>query len=317
MHTGSADMEAARVSIGMAFDLLDENSDGRLSRLEVLKGLKTKPRVRELLQMGAFTDPAEFDAVYKAIDTDGSNNVDRREFESYFMRRLAGGAGGAYPPQSPAGYQQQQYPPHSYGYPPPGYPQQPPYPYGAGPSGAGYRGGPQGETQKERELKMAAGAALKFAQAGRDNASRRDAADAQARIADAAAATGLGNAAALNYPHLYGGSELLSGSSSVALLNAEASDLAAYDEVARSLEMSQRRRIGLQQDLETLQREMRQVEADIVAKSANAERLRQSLTRNRQAHTTVVSQIDSRLKQLDREQLLASRPHLRTADRPS
>ena len=101
------------------------------------------------------------------------------------------------------------------------------------------------------------------------------------------------------------------------MLNAEASDLAAYDEVARSLEMSQRRRIGLQQDLETLQREMRQVEADIVAKSANAERLRQSLTRNRQAHTTVVSQIDSRLKQLDREQLLASRPHLRTADRPS
>ena len=86
-------MEAARVSIGMAFDLLDENSDGRLSRLEVLKGLKTKPRVRELLQMGAFTDPAEFDAVYKAIDADGSNNVDRREFESYFMRRLAGGAG--------------------------------------------------------------------------------------------------------------------------------------------------------------------------------------------------------------------------------
>ena len=68
---------------------------------------------------------------------------------------------------------------------------------------------------------------------------------------------------------MYGGSELLSGSSSVALLNAEASDLAAYDEVARSLEMSQRRRIGLQQDLETLQREMRQVEADIVEKSAN------------------------------------------------
>ena len=57
-----------------AFDLLDENGSGALSRMEVLRGLKSKPKVRELLQMGPFTNQAEFDAVYKTIDADGRDS---------------------------------------------------------------------------------------------------------------------------------------------------------------------------------------------------------------------------------------------------
>ena len=75
--------------------------------------------------------------------------------------------------------------------------------------------------------------------------------------------------------------------------------------------MAQRRKLGLQRDLETLQAEMRLVEADIVEKGAGAERLRKQLTKHRESHGTLVTQIDARLKQIDRDAMLAARPHLK------
>ena len=38
-------------------------------------------------------------------------------------------------------------------------------------------------------------------------------------------------------------------------------------------------------------------------------------TKHRSSHEMVVSQMDARLKQIDRDAMIASRPHLRTAER--
>ena len=85
--------------------------------------------------------------------------------------------------------------------------------------------------------------------------------------------------------------------------------------IRRGLELAQRRRAGLQHDLAALQREMRAVEADIAQKHAAQEALRRTLAKHRSSHETVVGHLDARLKQIDREAMLATRPHLRTADR--
>ena len=92
-------------------------------------------------------------------------------------------------------------------------------------------------------------------------------------------------------------------------------DLAAYDELARCLETSQRRKLGLQADIEALQAELRLVEADIVDKAAAAERLRKTLQAHRESHGAVVGHLEDRLQTIDRDAYLAGRPHLRTADR--
>ena len=236
------DLETMRAAIGTAFDLLDEDGDGSLSRLEVLRGLKSKGQVRELLQMGPLTDPSEFDAVYRAIDADGSNTVDRKEFEAYFMRHLAPPAAPAHPPASP------------YGPPPPATAS------GLMPQAA--------EAARELDARRAAGAALRFVEAGKAAAQHRA---VEAALAEAGSRVPGGSSA--SRAALAGSA----GRHSSALFNSEASDLAAYDEVSRSLELSQRRKVGLQQDIEALQREMRAVDADIIEKGALAERLRATL----------------------------------------
>jgi hypothetical protein len=288
----------------MAFDMLDEDGDGKLSRLEVLKGLRAKAQARELLQMGAFTDPAEFDAVYKAIDADGSNSIDRREFESYFLRRHA------------ASY------PHAHAPYPPSYP---PYPHALADAAAAAAAA---ESARERELRLQANAALRFAHVGKEAEQRRavDAAlaDAAAAGAVAAAASPAVAAAAASdavlaasrlsdHPGVLYGVKPASGS--LGLLHSEIADLSAYDEVARGLERAQQRKLGLHADLDALQREMRTVEADILEKHAHAERLRTGLTQHRAQLGSLVTTIDTRLRQIDRDAMLAARPHLRTAER--
>ena len=60
---------------------------------------------------------------------------------------------------------------------------------------------------------------------------------------------------------------------------------------------------------------MRLVEADIVEKGAAAERLRLSLAKHRASHGSLVTTIDARLRQIDRDAMLAARPYLRTSER--
>ena len=64
-NMSSPELEALRIQINLAFDLLDGDGNGALSRFEILRGFKDEPAVREMLQMPAFTNPAEFDAVYR------------------------------------------------------------------------------------------------------------------------------------------------------------------------------------------------------------------------------------------------------------
>ena len=98
--SGDVDAEATRELVNMAFDLLDADGDGTLTRMEVLRGLKSNGEVQNLLKLpdkiGSSRDA--FDAFYKAIDADGSSGISRAEFEAYFMRHLGGGGSRASSP---------------------------------------------------------------------------------------------------------------------------------------------------------------------------------------------------------------------------
>ena len=91
--------------------------------------------------------------------------------------------------------------------------------------------------------------------------------------------------------------------------------MAMYDELARGLETSQRRKVDLQAHIEALQADLRATEADIAAKTAAAERMRVALGQHRTAHGSVLGELESRIRQIDRQMSIAARPHLRTASR--
>lgn len=91
LHMTSNDLklEMTRRVVNLAFDLVDQNGDGTLSRIEVLTGMRRKPILRELLSM-RFASPAAFNTIFSKIDVDGSGTIDRHEWETYFMDRLLG-----------------------------------------------------------------------------------------------------------------------------------------------------------------------------------------------------------------------------------
>jgi Ca2+-binding EF-hand superfamily protein len=244
-----ADRDQLRKLIALAFDLLDEDGDGSLTRIEVLKGMRDKPEVRELLQMGEFTDPAVFDGVYRAIDTDGSNSIDRAEFEAYFLRKLD--------PDDPSN-----------------------------------------ESAREREVRLKAAGAMKFMRAGATGREKRDDAERDEPHGEPAP----------HAPHY----RLASSS---ALSAPESADISRYEEMVNSLEMSQRRKVALQADLASLQRELRTLDAEILEKSSAAERLRSSLHGHRSSHSSIAAQLGEQLNKIDHQRRIAMRPELRTADR--
>ena len=281
---GNVDGEALRISISMAFEALDEDGDGAVSRAELLKGLKSKPRVRDMLRLGPLADPAEFDAIYRAIDQDASNTIDRREFESFFLRQLTPASHGM--PAAGGGVG---------------------YPYTAGPA---FDGGAAAD--RERALALKARAAMQFMQAGAAASHARQATPASG---SAAASAGLS-------PYDNGGWGLPAGSGSVGASglrlstpNQELADVNRFDELTRGLQASQQRKLGLERDLAALQSELRAVEADISLQQASGEQLKAMLLQHQAAHGSAASQIEHRLKVIDREAQLAARPHLRTAER--
>jgi len=82
------DSQATRSNCLTAFDLIDRNGDGVLSRAEVIKAARDNADVRQLLQLpehirqedGSRND---FEHVFQAIDKDESKSITRDEFEAY------------------------------------------------------------------------------------------------------------------------------------------------------------------------------------------------------------------------------------------
>ena len=72
-----------------AFKLIDKNGDGALSRIEIVKALRTSAQVRKLLALPEKIRQEDgtrdlFERVYQAIDTDDSKSITLTEFEAYF-----------------------------------------------------------------------------------------------------------------------------------------------------------------------------------------------------------------------------------------
>ena len=279
--------ELIKIQVNLAFDLLDEDGGGTISRMELLKGMRDhrqvrqadcrgrarrphlrlaprerlrtlpaderRPRraqVREMLKMEQFTDPAHFNEIYHAIDADGSGEIDHKEFETYFMRKLAPG--------------EQQY-----------------------------------ETKEERATRVMGSVAERFRSTAQPPASPKK---GDARNGDAPPADPTGN-------HHY----RLSSSSGMS--QPEFNDLTAYDETTRGLEHAHRRKAGIEKDIAALQHELRSIEADIVSRSATADKLRSALSSHRSSHSSVIGQMDERIRQLDHANQLARRPALATSER--
>jgi len=285
---GDVDTEALKILVNLAFDLLDVNGNGQLSKVDVLTGMKEKPQVQEMLSMGPFADPAAFLDVVHAIDADGSGALNRADFARYFLRKLV---------------------PHE----------------------------PAPETAAERQQRLVVGGGFQFRDAGRlyrererglDGGGAGAAASLSASLERPASRGGLGadalsaGAVGLAFePSSFrqgvsagGGGGAQHGGG--ALTNPERADLGFYDDVMRGLETAFRRRLGLQQDIGAMQRELHLVEADIATKSASADRVRQALSGHSKSHTQLAGALDDQIRRLDERARLAQRPDLATGARP-
>ena len=84
-----------------AFTLMDQNGDGELSRFEMVRSFRLDERVRELLlpllPMPAVSKQSitgvdlqqqidAFEELFKAMDSDGNDGIDKHEFETFFKR---------------------------------------------------------------------------------------------------------------------------------------------------------------------------------------------------------------------------------------
>lgn len=78
-----------RTSLRVAFNMIDKNADGKLSRRELMQALAANKHLRETLQVEKISDAREFDALYRSMDEDDSRSVEFSEFEAFFVKRLA------------------------------------------------------------------------------------------------------------------------------------------------------------------------------------------------------------------------------------
>ena len=73
-----------------AFEVIDRNRDGVLSRIEVIKACRSNAYVRSLLGLPSVIRQEDgsrdrFEAVFQAIDVDDSKAIDPTEFSRLFM----------------------------------------------------------------------------------------------------------------------------------------------------------------------------------------------------------------------------------------
>ena len=283
---GDVDTEALKILVNLAFDLLDVNGNGQLSKVDVLAGMKEKPQVQEMLSMGPFADPAAFLDVVHAIDVDGSGALDRADFARYFLRKLVPREPA---PESAAERQQRLV------------------------VGGGFQFRDAGRLYRERERGLAgggAGAAASLSASLERPASRGGLGAVLGADALSAGAVGLAFEPSSFRPGVS------AGGGGGALTNPERADLGFYDDVMRGLETAFRRRIGLQQDIGAMQRELHLVEADIATKSASADRVRQAISGHSKSHAQVAGALDDQIRRLDERARLAQRPDLATGARP-
>ncbi len=101
----SAADDLEREAVRAAFRLIDANGDGTLSRIEVIKAVRSMPQVRSLLALPASIRQEDgtrdaFERVYQAIDADDSKSITCAEFETYFFPPAKVGAATARPADS-------------------------------------------------------------------------------------------------------------------------------------------------------------------------------------------------------------------------
>ena len=77
-----------------AFELIDKNGDGRLTRIEVIQACKHDPRVRELLRLPETIRQEDgsreaFEQVFQRMDKDDSKSVDLEEFMAFWKEEVS------------------------------------------------------------------------------------------------------------------------------------------------------------------------------------------------------------------------------------
>ena len=79
--------EKAELCHRKAFNLMDMDGSGTLNKTEILLAVKENCRIQSLMGVGEGIDSADFEALYKIIDADGSREVDFEEFQDFFRKK--------------------------------------------------------------------------------------------------------------------------------------------------------------------------------------------------------------------------------------
>ena len=76
-----------------AFDLIDSDHDGKLTRIEVVKAIRSQKSIQTLLGLSYVRQEdgtrEKFEQVFQACDTDNSRTLERDEFQRFFHEMKA------------------------------------------------------------------------------------------------------------------------------------------------------------------------------------------------------------------------------------
>ena len=79
--------------IDKAFDLIDSDHDGKLTRIEVVKAIRSQKSIQTLLGLSYVRQEdgtrEKFEQVFQACDTDNSRTLERDEFQRFFHEMKA------------------------------------------------------------------------------------------------------------------------------------------------------------------------------------------------------------------------------------
>ena len=88
----------AEAALKAAFAKIDKNSDGTLSRAELIKACKADADLRALLGLPAAINDANrdaFEGVFQSLDADGSKKIDFTEFKAFFAAQQGASSSAA------------------------------------------------------------------------------------------------------------------------------------------------------------------------------------------------------------------------------